>query len=525
MSSIAAYSQLSFTLTQRWRNALPAVLILVAWVLVLYRDSATAMVLIWYRSETFTHGFLVPPIVLWLIWRQRRIIEIQRPLPSLGIFFFVTGAAVAWLLGELAAVNVVTQLAFVALLISIVPAILGPAVTRMLFFPLSFLFFAVPIGEFLLPQLMEWTANFTVLALRLSGIPVYREGLNFVIPSGNWSVVEACSGVRYLIASLTVGTLFAYLNYRSTKRRILFVIVSIVVPVIANWLRAYMIVMLGHLSDNKLAAGVDHLIYGWVFFGVVIMLMFLVGARWAEPEKVAILTGRRVETHDSGSAISKIWASTACFAVLVGLPHVVLWTIERDTGIEPVLLTAPAELGAGWQVVARGMANFKPGFKSPSAEVNESYTNQGRTVGLYLGYYRHQDYGRKLVSSSNVLVGSNDLQWIRVTSGAHATVLGEKVVSVHAEELRGAARTESVNADRLVVWQFYWLGGIATASPYLATAYGAFNQLMGRGDDAAVIVVYTSKDQAGGAEAVLQSFLSTNYSIIDALMARARSNR
>jgi exosortase len=61
------------------------------------------------------------------------------------------------------------------------------------------------------------------------------------------------------------------------------VLVSIAVPVVANWLRAYMIVMIGHLSGNTLAVGVDHLIYGWVFFGVVIMMMFMVGARWAEP--------------------------------------------------------------------------------------------------------------------------------------------------------------------------------------------------------------------------------------------------
>ena len=82
-------------------------------------------------------------------------------------------------------------------------------------FPLGFLFFAVPIGDFMLPQLMEWTADFTVLALRLSGVPVYREGLQFIIPSGAWSVVEACSGIRYMIASVTVGCLFAYLSYRA----------------------------------------------------------------------------------------------------------------------------------------------------------------------------------------------------------------------------------------------------------------------------------------------------------------------
>ena len=99
-----------------------------------------------------------------------------------------------WLLGELATVGVVSQFAFTTMLVLAVPAVLGFVVARRITFPLAFLYFAVPFGEFALPHLMEWTANFTILGLRLSGIPVYREGLNFVIPSGNWSVVEACSG-------------------------------------------------------------------------------------------------------------------------------------------------------------------------------------------------------------------------------------------------------------------------------------------------------------------------------------------
>jgi exosortase len=68
-----------------------------------------------------------------------------------------------------------------------VPAVLGTQAARVLAFPLMFLFFCVPVGEFLIEPMMEATADFTVAALRLSGIPVYREGLQFVIPSGNWS--------------------------------------------------------------------------------------------------------------------------------------------------------------------------------------------------------------------------------------------------------------------------------------------------------------------------------------------------
>ena len=248
-------------LARSWRATSLALALALAWVLLLYRESALAMVAIWARSDTFAHAFVVPPIVLWLVWRRRAQLVQMAPRAAFPVLFAVAGAALLWWLGELAAVNAVTQLALTALLVLTVPALLGLQVARAIAFPLGFLFFAVPIGEFLLPQLMQWTADFTVAALRISGIPVYREGLQFVIPSGNWSVVDACSGIRYLIASLTVGTLFAYLNYQSSRRRVLFMLVSLFVPVAANWIRAYLIVIIGHLSGNRLAAGVDHLIF------------------------------------------------------------------------------------------------------------------------------------------------------------------------------------------------------------------------------------------------------------------------
>ncbi len=258
--------------------------LLLLWIGFLYRDTVASMTDIWSRSDTFAHGFFIAPISLWLVWRQRERLTAVTPLvsPVWALPLLLLGGT--WWVGHVIAANVVVQFSFVGMLIASVFLMLGWPVARLILFPLLFLLFAVPFGEFLLPLLIEKTADFTVLALRLTGVPVYREGNNFQIPSGAWSVVEACSGVRYLIASVTVGALFAYLNYRSWQRRLVFVLVSIAVPVIANWVRAYMIVMLGHLSDNRIATGVDHLIYGWVFFGVVISIMFAIGARWTEPE-------------------------------------------------------------------------------------------------------------------------------------------------------------------------------------------------------------------------------------------------
>ena len=511
-----------------WRQALPAVLLVVAWVLFLYHQAAVGMVQIWWRSETFTHGFLVLPIVLWLIWRARHALVLQVPQPTAWVFIPTAAVLFAWLLADLAGVNAVAQLAFVALLVLLVPAVLGVPVARQIAFPLCFLFLAVPIGEVFLPQLMEWTADFTVLALRLSGIPVFREGLQFVVPSGNWSVVEACSGVRYLIASFTVGTLFAYLNYQSTQRRLLFIGVSILVPIVANWVRAYMIVMLGHLSGNKLAVGVDHLIYGWVFFGVVIMLMFAIGIRWAEPEP-AIGSAEATATPAIAAAnATKIWIAAACFAALVAAPHLLKWATAQPISTTNLSVAAPERLEPGWLAMrgeAKAALNFKPQFLLAVAESNTTYQKQGSEVGLYLAFYRNQDYERKLVSSSNVLVTSNDPQWTRATSGSRAITLAGAPTSVRTLELRGNGLSDTLRGGRLIVWQIYWINGTLTTSDYLAKAYSALYRLIGRGDDSAVIVVYTPKDGVDNPEALLESFMSTNYSTINEMLSKTRASK
>ena len=515
---------------RHWQRPAMLFLLLLGWTLFLFRDTASGIVRIWMQSETFTHGFLVVPIVLWLVWRKRATLLPLQPRPNAWAILLLALAGFAWLLGDLVAVNALTQLAFVSMLVLLVPAILGLAVTRAITFPLVFMFFTVPIGEFAMPQLMNWTADFTILALRLSGIPVYREGLQFVIPSGNWSVVEACSGVRYLIASLTVGTLFAYLNYQSTKRRVLFILVSILVPVIANWLRAYMIVMLGHYSGNTIATGVDHLIYGWLFFGVVILLMFLIGARWAEPEPsvsaadIDSVTLQKSPLHTQPSAAPRIEVAALLVAMLVAAPLLGRWALDAANVAGAPQLATPASLSPGWSAASEPAAVFKPAFNNPSAEFNTSYSAAGGSVGLYLGYYRQQDYSRKLVSSQNVLVTSKDPRWAQVSGGTRETSFNGAPLKLRVAELRQSGATGMADAARLTVWQVYWVNGTLTASDTLAKAYGALYRLLGRGDDSAVIVLYTPKGQGEEGHARLQAFVQANAAAIITLLEQTRQS-
>ena len=502
-----------------WLWPILALALVIASIIGTYIDTAVAMVTIWYRSETFTHAFLVPPIVLWLVWRRRHALAHLQPRPAWITLIPIAVIALVWLLGDLTAVNSVTQLAFVAMLVLAVPAVLGFRVAYALLFPLLFLFFSVPIGEFLMPTFMIWTADFTVAALRLSGIPVLREGLQFVIPSGNWSVVEACSGIRYLIASVTVGALFAHLNYQSTTRRVVFVLVSILVPVVANWVRAYLIVMTGHLSGNTIAVGVDHLIYGWVFFGVVILLMFFIGGRWAEPEPAALHSFAKAP---ASAAPASRWIPSAAAAAGVVLmtvwPGGARWWIDANAATGVATLSAPAVLAPGWQLQQQPARQYKPSFENPSAEINAWYANGQQGVGLYLGFYRNQDYTRKLVSSRNVLVRSGDALWSRVSPGSRVAPAGSQAVRYRTAYLRSMGRSDA--ETRLAVWQIYWINGTLTSSDHAAKVYSAVYRLLGRGDDSAVIVVYADQSQIGQPDQVLEAFMADNYAAIDALLRR-----
>ena len=502
-----------------WLVAVAALAFALAWIVFGYWRTGAAMVGIWTRSDTFAHGFLVAPISAWLVWRARASLLEVAPQPGWWVLVPLAAAGAGWLLGELGTVNAVSQFAFVAMLVLAVPTVIGTRAARRIAFPLAFLFFAVPAGEFLMPQLMEWTANITVLALRLTGIPVYREGQNFIIPSGNWSVVEACSGVRYLIASLVIGTLYAYLTYRSTFRRLVFIGFSILVPVIANWVRAYMIVMIGHLSGNKLAVGVDHLIYGWLFFGLVIVLMFWIGARWRDDIPLAAGAGRSF-SWTTGAAASP--GEFLLVALMVAVAAMV-WPlgsrlIERSDASSIPALSVPASMGA-WRAADGGLTSFRPRFQNPSAQLHDTLRAGDSKVGLYVGYYRNQSSDTKLVSSENALTKTMERDWSQVAHGSRTLDVDGHSVDARTAELAGPGN------ERLVAWHWYWIDGRLTASDVWAKAYTALGRLTGRGDDAAVIVVYARKERAGEAEAALADFVRDAGPAIEAMLAETRARR
>ena len=175
------------------------------------------------------------------------------------------------------------QLLVVALFEVILLTILGWRLFRALLAPLLFLFFLVPFGAFLVPSLQRFTAAFATKGLSLVGIPVFADGLVIEIPEGTFEIVEACAGLRFLIASVVFGCFFATVVYRSKWRRLLFVFLSILVPILANGMRAFGLILVAHFQGSATAMEADHVIYGWAFFTLVTLLLMGIGFMLADP--------------------------------------------------------------------------------------------------------------------------------------------------------------------------------------------------------------------------------------------------
>jgi exosortase A len=518
-ASAAAPIPAPWSLADHWPAA--AVLLTVLGVLAAYWSTAVSIVAIWERSETFAHGFVVIPICIWLVWRRREELAHIPAEPWWPALIGVVLAGALWLVAASADALGVKQFALAFLIQTGIVTVLGKRLSRALVFPLVFLLFAIPAGDVFVPTLIDWTADFTVAALRFSGVPVYREANHFIIPSGAWSVVEACSGIRYIIASVMVGTIYAAVAYRSTKRRIAFLVASALVPIVANWLRAYMIVMIGHLSNNRLAVGVDHIIYGWIFFGIVMLLLFWVGSRWQEADAPLVATGGEgasaalMPEAGSRNGGSRLFAAAIAVIILAAIWPPIDGILARGTVTNAPTL-APIEAGNGWVPSTAPVAGWRPHYSGYAADSSQRFQKDGHTVELYLAYFRDQSKGHELITSGNVLVAKIDFRWKEVATGTD---------NVDWNGTTTPASTAEISGPRVVldVYRLYWINGAVTSNEYVAKLLTAWSKLRGRGDDSALILAYVPQSTEGqDMGPVLRDFVAASAPSIERSLEAAR---
>lgn len=463
--------------SQGWPAAVVTLTVGLAVLLAMFGGTVSATVSTWLNTGSYNHGLLIAPVVLFLVWERREALARLAPHPSVLGVLVVAAASLVWTLGSAVSALIVQQFALVGMIWGLVLAVVGPRAVWQIAFPLAYLVFAVPFGDFLVVHLQDVTAWMTVGLLRLSGVPVFSDGVFLQTAFGAFEVAEACAGLRFLTACLAFGTLFAWQFYHDWKRRLLFVLASAVVPVIANGLRAYGIVILTDIVGPSVAGDVDHVVYGWLFFSFVMALMAGVGWLFREPFRLDLPEpGARAR----GGAVAVAATAVLALAASAILPGWLALGTIRDAHASggrisiPLALTVPA----GWQ--ATEPRDWQPVFVGDGQTTLEGFAASEAQVERAVAWFANQQQGSEVVNRGHDLLGE---RWERLSSGPVTLSLDGK--DIKARELRLGDH----QGGKRIVWVWYWVDGTFTGDERMAKLLQARALLVGRPDAGAILAV------------------------------------
>lgn len=306
-----------------WRASLAALAASIAILVLTTLREWGEMLHQWWNIDTYTHILLIPFIVIWLVaLKADEIVKIapRSWLPGLGL---VAAGLGLWFVGRATEINLLAHAGAVGAAQGAIVATLGLRASLFLALPLCFLAFAVPFGDEIIPPLQTITAEIAIALTLASGVPAVIDGIYIDTPVGLFIVAEECSGVKFLIAMVTLAVLVAFTRFRTWTKRALFMLASIIVPILANGARAWGTIFIAQSQGVEFAEGFDHIFYGWIFFAIVVAVL-LAGARkffdrepedygWSLTELESWDWVSRLDKHNTSAAV--IFGAIAALAI------------------------------------------------------------------------------------------------------------------------------------------------------------------------------------------------------------------
>jgi exosortase A len=464
------------TLSRNWQAHLVALTAALLALIALFHRDALDMAGIWWNISTYSHCLFIPAIVGWLIWQRRTELAVLEPSSWWpGLLLFAVGAF-GWMLGEAGNIALFRHAALILMIQATVLTILGPTVTRGILFPIFYLTFLIPFGDEFVPLLQTITAKLCMIMLSIVQLPAHIDGVFITTPSGYFEVAEACSGVKFLVAMVAYSTLVANVCFKSWKRRISFMVMAALVSVLANGFRAFSTIYISHLTSIEFASSFDHIIYGWVFFGIVMIIVMAVGWRYFD---------RRVDepwipdVKPDGRKTSSVWSKAGALLAL-GITIIVAQSSLAAMGRVPMPKGIDLPVVPGWtRVDPVHVFPWQPRFDGADHRLWGQYLNaKGERVDVVIALYAWQGEGRKIVGfGQGAFDPESNWSWTAATAPPRAG----RADRIFAP---GAARE---------VASFYVIGGIETGSASRVKLATLQTRMLGQ-DQAAVAVLVSGEE-------------------------------
>ena len=277
-SRAGACAQASFT-TMSTTECACAISMLSGLILILYGRLLLSMAEQWWNDPDYSHGFLVPVFAAYILWRERgrrREVPVRESNWGLPVTLSAIGLLI---LGILGSEHFTARFSLLILISGIVVFLAGWQMLRSLAFPIGYLAFMIPLPAVIYYQL---TFPLQILASRLGasglvalGVPAVRQGNLLILPNCTLEVVEACSGVRSLLALVPAVIAYVYFAEPSIWKR--FILIAAIVPtvVMTNGLRLVALGQLSYFLGPEVDTGLTHIGLGLAFFALSFLSILL----------------------------------------------------------------------------------------------------------------------------------------------------------------------------------------------------------------------------------------------------------
>ena len=399
-------------------SSLPIIVALLA-CFVVFSESLLELVQRWSAQEEYSHGFLIPLIVAWLLWTRRDAIVASIGRPSWAGPVLILIAAAMHIVGKLSALYMLSQLGFIAAVIGVVLGFGGYSLLKVTFVPIIFLIFAIPLPYFidamLSFRLQLISSELGVFFIRLFQIPVYLEGNVIDLGVYKLQVVEACSGLRYLYPLMSLGFLVAYFFQAPLWQRALVFLSTIPITIVMNSFRIGIVGVLVNSWGPQDADGALHMFEGWIIFvacaGVLVAEMYLL-ARFGSGKSLLEVFGSpkviaSLPPGQSSQSLSRA-PLVSCIVLMCAVGLAGYFVSARHEIFPERNLFAGFPTGLGeWHGKPSALDASTEQFLGLTDYILSDYAKaDGRAVNLYVAYYASQRNGLSPHSPSVCIPGN-----------------------------------------------------------------------------------------------------------------------
>ena len=315
-------------------------LVLIAELIAIYWRAAHELHMNWTLVDSYySHGFFVPLISLYFVWKERAAILRYAPIPSMWGCAWLAWAAFMLILGDFLGFRVFGQFSLIPMLVGVLLLHQGAARTKRMWFALAFLLFMIPIPPSLTQsialQLKLAAARAAVHVANLLTLPMVQGGSFIHFGDDKLLVGEVCGGLRSLIALLAMGAIVACITGVKTWAKILILVLAGPVAVAANIMRIFFLCVVGYYWGSEIAAGKVHDYSGVLIFAVAMFLFSLIDLplrKWARADETGSATQAQAKTTSGGRKPGAHLVVVAVVLVLVCAGHMAIVNAQSRAG-------------------------------------------------------------------------------------------------------------------------------------------------------------------------------------------------